>query len=363
MRTELDLVDRIYEAAVLPDLWPSVLSDLKTIGEGHGAMMFTHTDGLYKSIACPVFAPVVADYIEEGWPQRTDRQARLFGKRHAGFLGDLDVYSADEIENEPVYRDFFRPRHLGWATATAISLPDGNQIAFSVERPLAAGPVTRPVVERLDLLRPHLARAALLSARLRHERAQAAADALEAIGIPAAVLNARGLIQAMNRGCEALISTTIRAHKRLILADTRANTLLDEALTALAAKSSARAFSIPVRADETRGPTIAHVVPLRGGALDIFAGGLSIVVFTAIGERALPAPDIVAVLFDLTPAEARVALGIADGKTVDGLASTLGVSRETIRTQLKAVMAKTETTRQGDLSALLTNLRTPASAR
>ncbi|ACL63163.1 hypothetical protein [Methylobacterium nodulans] len=29
-----DLIDRIYEAAVLPEFWPNVLSDLARFGEG-----------------------------------------------------------------------------------------------------------------------------------------------------------------------------------------------------------------------------------------------------------------------------------------------------------------------------------------
>jgi DNA-binding CsgD family transcriptional regulator len=58
-------------------------------------------------------------------------------------------------------------------------------------------------------------------------------------------------------------------------------------------------------------------------------------------------------LFDLTPAEARVARGISEAQTVDTVADALGVSRETVRTQLKAVLAKTGVAKQTELVNLL----------
>jgi hypothetical protein len=53
-------------------------------------------------------------------------------------------------------------------------------------------------------------------------------------------------------------------------------------------------------------------------------------------------PDSVVLqgLFNLTPAEARVARGVAQRLTVDRIAGGLGRSQETVRTQLKAVLAK-----------------------
>ena len=58
-------------------------------------------------------------------------------------------------------------------------------------------------------------------------------------------------------------------------------------------------------------------------------------------------------LFDLTPMEARVARAIAEGKTTEAVSIIHGVSRETIRTQLAAVLGKTGLNRQAELVALL----------
>jgi DNA-binding CsgD family transcriptional regulator len=54
------------------------------------------------------------------------------------------------------------------------------------------------------------------------------------------------------------------------------------------------------------------------------------------------------------PAEARVARGLASGKTVDDIAIDGGTSPNTIRTHVRGVLEKTGCNRQVDIVALLT---------
>jgi DNA-binding CsgD family transcriptional regulator len=58
-------------------------------------------------------------------------------------------------------------------------------------------------------------------------------------------------------------------------------------------------------------------------------------------------------LFDLTPAEARLAQRLASGDTVEEVAKALHIKMTTARTQLAAIFAKTETRRQAKLVAIL----------
>jgi DNA-binding CsgD family transcriptional regulator len=75
---------------------------------------------------------------------------------------------------------------------------------------------------------------------------------------------------------------------------------------------------------------------------------------TSAGRGAAPPVELVQSLFDLTPAEARVARGLAAGKTVDDIAADGGTSANTIRTQVRGVLEKTGCNRQVDIVALLT---------
>jgi DNA-binding CsgD family transcriptional regulator len=74
---------------------------------------------------------------------------------------------------------------------------------------------------------------------------------------------------------------------------------------------------------------------------------------TPVDRGSVPTAEVLQGLFDLTPAEARVARGIGEGRTIDAIALASGVTRETVRTQLAAVLAKTGLNRQAELVALL----------
>ena len=58
-------------------------------------------------------------------------------------------------------------------------------------------------------------------------------------------------------------------------------------------------------------------------------------------------------LYGLTPAEARLAEAMAGGGPLKAAAERLGIGRETARSQLKQVYAKTGTHRQAELVRLL----------
>ena len=66
--------------------------------------------------------------------------------------------------------------------------------------------------------------------------------------------------------------------------------------------------------------------------------------------------EMVAALYGLTPAEARVAAGLAEGLSPAEIADRHGVSTGTLRNQLKAVFSKTGTRRQAELVRLVLTL-------
>ena len=92
---------------------------------------------------------------------------------------------------------------------------------------------------------------------------------------------------------------------------------------------------------------------MRREARDVFSGVAAIIVATNVQAPRVPFADLLGGLFDLTPAESRLARAIAGGATVQDYARGAAISVETVRTQLKAIMVKTGTHRQSDLVRLL----------
>ena len=86
---------------------------------------------------------------------------------------------------------------------------------------------------------------------------------------------------------------------------------------------------------------------------------MGILVVTPLASSQSLPDELLNGLFDLSPAEICAANGLLQGKTIDDLAASTGLSRETIRTQVKAVLAKTGSAIQSDLISLLANVSIP----
>lgn len=354
-----DLVDQIYEAAAVPELWPEVLNSLTFLGDGKGAVLFTSDGADVRWIATPAMREGFAEYVALGWPARTDRAQRLFAKRHAGFLDDLDVYTPEELETEPVFVEFLRPRGYGRGVATAIPLTTGDLVAFAIERDHRRGPASSATISALDEFRPHLARASLLSARLKLRELTAATATLELLGIPAAVIATRRLLSPNGKLQDLIPDILIDGRARVALADAAADKLLGNAIDHIDRPGARAVYSIPIRGSAHRPAYILHLLPLRRSAHDIFPGASAILMVTPVATGPMPSVDILQNLFDLTAAEARIARAVGEQRKVEAIATQFNVSAETVRTQIKSVLKKTGMERQIELAALLASIFAP----
>lgn len=357
-----EIIDRVYEASVIVEKWPRLLMDLSASLHGNGGVLFAFTPhGTQRWVVSPDLQSNYEEFVRDGWAEINQRPARLAKLGHPGFATDLDVFTFEEIENDRVYSEFYSSHDMGWAAGTMIPVPSGETLVFSFERAFRKGPFEDHEVMALDALRPHLARAALLSSRLEFERARAMTAALAAIGLPAAVLRQQGKLYAANPQFEELMPDLIRdGRSRVSLTEPAADLLLVDALERLASRDAAGpSRSIPIAAKDDRPAMIFHVLPLRREAHDLFSQGLALLIITPVDRKAVPTAAVLQGLFDLTPSEARVARRIAEGKSIDAIAIVHGVSRETIRSQLSAVLGKTGLNRQAELVALLSGSGLP----
>ena len=135
------MLDVIYEAAALPEMWPGVLHELAEMVGGLGTILLT-TDPLSLRWTCsePV-REVFLEFLEGRWHERNPRMGRLMANRHAGFIREIDLFTADEMDNDPTFQEFLRPRGLFWAAGTVVQVPSEDMLAFSIERRFADGPV------------------------------------------------------------------------------------------------------------------------------------------------------------------------------------------------------------------------------
>lgn len=348
------LTDLIYEAALDPAGWQAVFEGLSAMTGSRGATLFSAGPGPVRWMVSPSLDEIFHQFVTtEAWEQN-DRAPRGIAKQHAGFLGDQHLYTPEELARSRFHNEFLHTHGLGWCAGTLITPPSGDRLILTVERDRTAGPVPEEAIAKLDKLRPHLARAALLSARLRLERVAAAVAAMEMLGLPAAMLSTTGRSLAMNTPLAELVPGVLQDRRdRLVISDRLADLTLAAALLAMRNEADTAPRSIPLPATEQRPPMVAHLLPVRGIARDVFSNAMALLVLTPVRHGTVVSAEVIQGLFDLTPAEARVAHGIAAGRTAEELARSLGISVETVRKHIAAVLAKTGLPRQAALVGLL----------
>ena len=363
MSVKTELIDRIYECAVVPELWPDVLDGLAELTDSRGGLLFSARDRVLKWTASDNLNDIFRSYVDDGWFTKCPRRVCLFGRTLPGFFVEQDFWTPDQLESTPIYRDFFRPRGLGWSAGTGLQMPTGDHVVFSIEREHSRGPIEKERVEALNELRSHLARSAFVSARLGLQRAKGAKDALTSLGLPALLLGQDGTVIEANSLIENLADyVQWRAQSCIALTDGRANELLSSALAALDTNSEFAVRSFPLRDGDDKAAMVVHLIPIRRSAHDIFAGCYALLVLTPVAAPPAPPIELMRSLFDLTPSEARVARGLASGGTLEEIATNGGVAITTVRSQLRQVLEKTGCTRQAEVVSLLANVTLDRSA-
>jgi DNA-binding CsgD family transcriptional regulator len=349
-----NVVDLIYESALVPEKWPAALDQVSAMtGSIGGALLATGERHPPRWAASESIAPALRAYTAgEAWKENK-RPQQVLASQGSGFSRDVDLWTSEEIENYRISDQ--RSQHgLGWQIGSIIPMSSGETVIFTFDRRFDDGPHDVAMRDAADLLRPHLARAGLLGARLGLERARTMVATLGSIGLPAAILSGSGRVVAANELLEMMISIfSASAHGGLAISDPAADSLLQQAIVEHE-RRDASVRSIPVRANRDREAAVIHLVPVRGAARDLFTRAEMLIIATSVSAASVSPPlSLLNALFDLSPAEARLAAALAAGESLKVIAANHGIQFSTARSYLEAVFRKTGTHQQSQLVALL----------
>lgn len=354
------LIERIYEAAVATSLWPGVLQDIGTAVGAQGAVFIAVSELGTDWVCAPALEDHMAAYEAAGWAADPEHTAPLFADTHAGFRAETAYRSIEEIEALPVKRDFMIPRGLIAAAASVFQGVSDDALYMTVEGFQTHGAAERAVTS-LDLFRPHVGRALSLSAKVRQARTDAVIAGLELAGVPAAIIDPDRRLKAVNQSFETSIGPLIvERFGRVAFNSAFLQTAVEASLTQ-PPDQPAMVASVAVQVAEDESPSVLHLLPLRGTARNVCGSDGILVLAAKTANQCLPKADLLRLLFDLTPAEARVARLIAAGRSVDEIARASSTSELTVRTQLRAIFSKTGVQRQAQLVRLLGSIGAPGA--
>lgn len=353
------VIDDIYLAATEPDLWPEVLDKISHLSGAHGGVLLSRRNDSWVGWKVSSSLPADTDDYIVRHSHLSQATVRLIGFDRAGFVGSHEAFVSDEeYRQDAIQVHWGIPNGFHHACATAIRIPNGDLVIAHVQRKNGDPVFDSQDRAVLDHLRPHLARAGLLATRWRLERFHVAAEALAQVGLPAVVVDGEGRVVVANSLAEGGSRYFVwKARDRLALAEANAERLFVRAIASLREPASEAVRSIPLVVAGTGDRAVVHVIPTLGIWKELFDGGYGLVVATPVNDREREIDHaLLSGLFDLTPAEARVANAIANGHALPDIAADGGISYGTARTHMKRVLGKMGVSRQTQVAALLARI-------
>lgn len=352
--------DAIASAAIDPARWDAAM-DVVAKSTGSFGSVLLPVRG--RSPAIPtseLMLPTMEDYFRVGWAHRDERYRCLPTFMRRGVATDFDFTTPDEIAGSAFYQELLAPHGLRWFAVVKVG--SGIDVwGLSIQRSIAQGPFQQNEIDRLEMLSRQLGGAAEFARAFGYARIEAALEAFEASGSPAAVVDRLGEAVRVNQSAERLFGPDLQIVQRRVASWSRdATAALDRALHALIWASEGGAFHPPVVLPRREGrPILAYPTRLPAIAANAFSPGQACIVFVDLGARLTTIPRDLIAAFGLTPAEARLVDRLLGEELIQAAAARLGVAVETARNQLKSIYQKTDTHRLAQLVALLARLHKP----
>jgi DNA-binding CsgD family transcriptional regulator len=231
---------------------------------------------------------------------------------------------------------------------------------MSLQRTLSEGAFEESEKLALARLSQRLTETATLSTAVGRVVLSNITNAFNFIRKAAISLDRFGAVIETNASAEAIFGDDIYIRdRRLFIRDKRAKTVFDDFLGQLRTTADINPLSVApiVIRRAHKQPIVIRVLPVDGAARSPFLGARANLILSNSEEAADAQLTVLCDAFRLTPSEARLALLLAGGRSIEEAAYQLGVARETARSHLKSAFRKTGTHRQGELVALVGRLR------
>ncbi len=360
----LAVVGQAYRAATEPEVWADALNGVARVVDATVVALVAHR------------MPSGRGLIQESVgldPAMTSDYERYYAARNIWVLAGRPrpgvVFTGEELVSDSAllrsefYNDHLHPYDYRYSIGTTLLHDEALMAFLAVGRPHHAEPFGDPEKRVLSLFVPHLRNAV----RLRRfvdaleARASAIGEILDRLEVGVVLLGrggravfanatAREIAQAHDgftidasglRGATSNQTEALGALVAMATDDSKAPGHRVGGRIALARTSGARSYSV-------------LVAPLSPKNVGFEVDGAVAVAFVADPDRALHSPaDSLRALYALTPAEARLAIQLAQGRSLHGAADELQITLHTARSQLKAVFAKCGVSRQAELVQLL----------
>jgi DNA-binding CsgD family transcriptional regulator/PAS domain-containing protein len=370
----LALVGDAYDAALDPNLWPSVLEKLCVFARGTMANLFSQD--VVNHHASRIFTWGGDPYYNALYLEKYARINPMFPKGLSFEPGEVmtlsDIMPYAEYRESRFYKEWAEPQGYTDFAGVTIEKAASSLAALAVVRSERDGLVDAEMLRRMRLVAPHLRRALLIGKVIDLNKAKTASFAETIDGLDSGVflVDGQGRLAHANASGEALLEggePLKLVDGVLVAADEVVQDSLSKAFAAAIEGDSAMdagGMALPLMTESGR-RFIANVLPLTSGARLAAGSDYSAVAALFVREAKVDVPAAIsaaAQLYGLTPAEEKVLRGIIEVGGIPAVAAMLGTSTSTVKTHLEHVFKKTGTRRQAELVKLIAGFDSPVRA-
>ena len=371
-----DLLHLVYAGSAEPARWHEAVAGIAKAMRAVQVLLFTpyvgpaHGGFFYPwGIQERDLVLYGTKYIDHDlWAKSAQRK----GLMQEGMVAfDHELVPQDELLASIYYREFLSPMGVarlcsGVVFAGAPGLP---ATVLSVYRGLNDEPFGHKDRDLMHLLMPHLSRSLGLMHRLGAVRHQAASlrAALDRLNVGVLLLNqdlgvtysnaAAGRVLSRDDGLSVGAGQKLTARGRAQGKAYQLEQWLTELVDTPALERGAFADTFEVSRSSNQSSYSVQCCPLESTDPLVNVDGAHHIVFiTDPKALELPDPSQLSALLGVTPAEAKVSRALVLSGNYTEVATGLGVSVDTVRSQVKAIYAKTRVNNKAALTRLVLSL-------
>lgn len=269
----------------------------------------------------------------------------------------------EDLLQSAYYRDYLQPIGIFHILGADTVEPDGLLARLRIARRREELPFDNKHKALCEKLLPHLRRAIQIHARLSRTESErdVYAGAVNQFSVATMILDERGRVLTTNSIAARLLEQQdgiFLSDEHLQITERQKNNQLQElvnfAITAQRSGSTgiARALRVSRPSGQSELGLVIRAVPVSEWGEGQSSPCIAIFISDP-DQQESASQQLLGELFDLTPAEANLAVKLARGLSLAQLSEQQNISQHTARAQLKSVFSKTGATRQAELVRLI----------
>lgn len=362
-----ELVELIYEGPFEQPMWSSALKRIQRDLRAYWAILVLRP-ATTNAPALVVAAGLGTAFITYESPYTSFREFSMdpFTDLPEGEVVTVDeLIGAEQWLNSDFYLQFVKPRGIRHTLGADLRTRNDVECRFRICRTLGTAPFDENDRAYCRALLPHLRRAVYTHSRLDaiDSERKLWVDAVDGMRVGTVILDEAGAIIKTNHAADELLARRegLRLVNGAIVCEVPAETrelqrCIREALAAPFGTRHHQAEALAIGRGAGRSKLGVLVRPIPLGELSEGRHRPAVAIFIRDSEQgSQPSQATIMQLFDLTPAEATLALRLANGETLDEASEQLGIRRNTARAHLRSIFAKVGVTRQTMLVRVILN--------